>query len=80
MYADVNVENEKSVSEFFDSKHSKGIIVELNIEEDYIVIKDMKTKELVKAEVGTGLADAFSDFDLPIFTCYDKDTKKTVNP
>lgn len=80
MYADVNVENEKLVSEFFDSKHSKGIIVELNIEEDYIIIEDMKTKELVKAEVGTGVADALSDFDLPIFTCYDKDTRKTVNP
>ncbi len=80
MFADVNVENEKLVDKFFNSKKSKGSIIELNKEEDYILIEDFDTKEIIKAEVGTGLADALSIHDLPLFTCYDKETKMTVNP
>lgn len=80
MYSDVNVENEKLVSEFFVTKKSQGIITELNVKEDYIIVKDLDTKELLKLEEGTGLAKALSDFDLPIFTCYDKESKMTINP
>ncbi|WP_317367992.1 hypothetical protein [uncultured Tyzzerella sp.] len=80
MNKDINIENEKAVSEFFVSEKSQGTIIELNVEDDYIIIEDFDTKELIKAEVGTGLADALSDFELPIFTCYDKKTKRTVNP
>ena len=80
MYENVNVENEKLVDEFFDSKKSKGMIIEVNKEKDYILIKDLNTKEIIKAEVGTGLANDISELDLPILTCYDKATKLTVNP
>lgn len=80
MYADVNVENEKLIDDFFDSKNHKGMIIEVNKEEDYVLIEDIKTKETIKAEVGTGLADMISENDLPMLTCYDKVTKLTVNP
>lgn len=80
MFADVNVENEKLVDDFFNSKKCKGMIIELNKEEDYILIEDIKTKEFIKAEIGTGLADALSIHDLPLYTCYDRETKMTVNP
>ncbi|MDL5120592.1 hypothetical protein QRW90_16550 [Clostridioides difficile] len=80
MYENVNVENEKLVDEFFDSKKSKGMIIEVNKENDYILIKDLNTKEIIKAEVGTGLANDIFELDLPILTCYDKATKLTVNP
>lgn len=80
MYADVNVENEKLVDDFFDSKNHKGMIIEVNTEEDYILIEDIKTKEIIKVEVGTGVADMICENDLPMLTCYDKVTKRTVNP
>ncbi len=80
MYLDTNVENEKLVSEFSVTKKNQGTIIELNIEADYMIIEDLDTKELIKIEEGTGLAEALSDFELPIYTCYDKETKRTVNP
>ena len=80
MYENVNVENEKLVDEFFDSKKSKGMIIEVNKENDYILIKDLNTKEIIKAEVGTGLANDIFELDLTILTFYDKSTKLTVNP
>ncbi len=80
MNKDTNIENEKAVSEFFVSEKSQGTIIELNVEDDYIIIEDFDTKELIKAEIGTGLAEALSNFELPILTCYDKKTKRTINP
>ena len=56
------------------------MIIEVNKENDYILIKDLNTKEIIKAEVGTGLANDIFELDLPILTCYDKATKLTVNP
>lgn len=80
MYADVSVENEKLIDDFFDSKNHKGMIIEVNKEEDYVLIEDIKTKEIIKAEVGTGLANIICELDLPMLTCYDKVTNRTVNP
>lgn len=80
MYEDVNVENEKLVDDFFNSDKSKGMIIEINQEEDYIIIEDIDTKELIKADVGLGFSKAISVYDLPLYTCYDKKTKRTVNP
>lgn len=80
MYADVNIENEKLVDNFFDSKNSKGMIIEVNVEDDYIIIEDNETKETIKAEIGTGFASDISELELPLYTCYDKATKLTVNP
>nr|WP_317334074.1 hypothetical protein [uncultured Romboutsia sp.] len=44
MNKDINIENEKAVSEFFVSEKSQGTIIELNVEDDYIIIEDFDTK------------------------------------
>lgn len=80
MYADINIENEKLVDEFFDSKNSKGMIIKVNKDDDYILIEDDKTKEIIKAEIGTGFANDIFELELPLYICYDKETKLTVNP
>lgn len=80
MYADVNEENERMVDDFFNSKKPKAYIVDVNIEEDYVIIEDMNTKERLEVDKGLGMAKEFSLYDLPLFTCYDKEKKITVNP
>lgn len=80
MYADVNEENERMVDNFFNSKKSKGYIIGLNTEEDYLILEDMDTKERFNVDKGLGLSSEFLLEDLPIFACYDKEKKITVNP
>lgn len=80
MYADVNEENERMVDDFFNSDKPKAYIVDLNVEEDYLVIEDMNTKERLEVDRGLGMSEVFSLHDLPIYTCYDKEKKITVNP
>ena len=37
-------------------------------------------KEIIRAKVKTKLASVLLIHDLPLFTCYDKETKMTINP
>lgn len=80
MYADVNEEDEKLVDDFFNSKKPKAYVVDVNIKEDYVIIEDMNTKERLEVDRGLGMAKEFSLYDLPLFTCYDKEKQITVNP
>lgn len=80
MYADVNEENERMVDDFFNSKKPKAYIIDLNVEEDYLVIEDMNTKERLHVDKGLGMSKEFLIQDLPIFVCYNKEKKITVNP
>ncbi len=75
-----NIEDEKLVSEFFCSKNSKGCIIELNKQEDYILLEDLDSKKVIKIECGTGLAKSLSNFDLPMYVSYDEKIKLIVNP